>query len=153
MSGGETGSAGASGRFEYLDAVTSDLCVKLSGDTLEDVFAALAEALLAATVLHPEAVRATCRRSLELDAPDLERLLVRFANELIFARDADGLLLRAERLRIDTDGRARVRAELAGERLDPPRHGAGADVKAATPHGLALARTDGGFEAQVTFDV
>jgi SHS2 domain-containing protein len=152
MSG--AGDARGKSGFEFLDAVTSDLCVKLSGDTVDDVFAALAEALLAATVLHPEAVRATERRPLDLDAADLERLLVRFANELIFARDAHGLLLRAEGVRVEVDGRARVHADLAGERLDPARHGAGTDVKAATLHGLALSRTgDGGYEAQLTFDV
>jgi SHS2 domain-containing protein len=151
---GAAGGARAKARFEFLDAVTSDLCVKLLGDTLEDVFAALAEALLAATVLHPEAVGARERRPLDLDAADLERLLVRFANELIFARDADGLLLRAERVAVESDGRAHLHAELVGERLDPARHGAGADVKAATLHGLALSRTDaGGFEARLTFDV
>jgi SHS2 domain-containing protein len=117
------------------------------------VFAALAEALLAATVLHPEAVRAIDTRALDLDAADLERLLVRFANELIFARDADGLLLRVERVRVESDGRARLHADLAGERLDTARHGAGTDVKAATLHGLSLSRTAGGFEARVTFDV
>jgi SHS2 domain-containing protein len=150
----DAGETRAAGRFEFLDAVTSDLCVGLSGETLEEVFAALSEALLAATVVHPEAVAATARRRLDLDAADLERLLVRFANELIFARDADGLLLRAERLRVESDGCARVHADLAGERFDPARHGAGTDVKAATLHGLALSRTaDGGYQARLTFDV
>ena len=45
------------GRFEFLDEVTSDLAVHLEGPSLEAVFEAAAEALLAATLENPEAVR------------------------------------------------------------------------------------------------
>jgi protein archease len=144
--------AGA-GEYEFRDAVTSDLAVELRAPTLEGVFTALADALVAATLEHPEALRTARRRSVELDAPDLERLLLRFANELIFLRDAERLVLRAERVAVHTDGVARLSAELVGEPIDRDRHGVGADVKAATAHGLALGRVGEGWRARMTFDV
>jgi SHS2 domain-containing protein len=140
--------------FEFLEDVTSDLCFVARGATLSAVFAAAAEALLAATLEDPTALRETERRPLELSEPDLELLLLAFLNELVFLRDARQLLLRPRELRVDTaPGGARLRAELAGEPIDPSRHRLLADVKAATAHGLKLAFEGGRFQATVTLDV
>jgi SHS2 domain-containing protein len=140
--------------FEFLEDVTSDLCFVARGDTLPAVFAAAAAALLDATVEEAKALREVEVRRLELAEPDLELLLLRFLNELIFLRDAQGLLLRPRELRVElAAGEAHLAAELAGERLDPLRHRLAADVKAATAHGLSLVRENGGFRATVTLDV
>ena len=140
--------------FEFLEDVTSDLCFVARGDTLPAVFAAAAAALLDATVEEPKALREVELRRLELAEPDLELLLLRFLNELIYLRDAQGLLLRPRELRVElAAGEARLAAELVGERLDPRRHRLAADVKAATAHGLSLVRENGGFRATVTLDV
>jgi SHS2 domain-containing protein len=140
--------------FEFLDEVTSDLCFEARGESLPDVFAAAAEALLDATVEAPEAVRQAEARPLELAEPDLELLLLAFLNELVYLRDAESLLLRPRALRVESGpGGARLVGELVGERLDPARHRLLSDVKAATPHGLALVREGGGYRATVTLDV
>lgn len=141
-------------RFEFLDEMTSDLCFVARGDTLAGVFSAAAAALLAASVEAPEQVREEEVRRLELAEPDPELLLMRFLNELVYLRDAQGLLLRVRWLDVELgeDG-ARLEAELVGERLDPARHRLAADVKAATAHGLRIAREDGEYRARVTLDV
>jgi SHS2 domain-containing protein len=140
--------------FEFVDAVTSDLCFVARGATLEAVFRAAGDALLAATLEEPEALGAAERRSLALVEPDRELLLLAYLNELIFLRDAERLLLRAHHLELTQDGDARLGAELAGERIDPARHRLLAEVKAATAHGLRVSAVPGGgFEARVTLDV
>jgi SHS2 domain-containing protein len=140
--------------FEFLDDVTSDLCFEARGATLRDVFAAAAEALLEATVEQRETLGAAERQRVELAEPDLELLLLRFLNELIYLRDARGLLLRPRQLEVEEGpGGARLVAELVGERLDPARHPLLSDVKAATAHGLSLRRGAEGFRATVTLDV
>jgi SHS2 domain-containing protein len=146
-------SAGAA-PFEFLEDVTSDLCFAAWGATLSDVFAAAAEALLDATVEQRETLRAVELRRLELVEPDLELLLLRFLNELIYLRDAELLLLRPRMLRVEArPGEARLVAELVGERLDRARHHLLSDIKAATAHGLALVRDGDRFRATVTLDV
>jgi SHS2 domain-containing protein len=50
------------------------------------------------------------------------------------------------------DEGGRLEAELGGEVIGE-RHRLLADVKAATPHGLSLSRTEDGWEARVTLDV
>jgi SHS2 domain-containing protein len=139
--------------FEFLDAVTSDLAFVARGATPGEAFAGAAQALLAATVEDPERVAAHELRRLELVEPDLDLLLLRFLNELVYLRDAELLLLHPRDVRVSVDSQARLEAELAGERIDARRHRLAADVKAATAHGLWVVRTADGWEARATLDV
>jgi SHS2 domain-containing protein len=141
------------GSFRFVEGATSDLAFTASGRSLSEIFHACAEALLAATVERPEAVRPTISRTLDLTDGDVELLLLRFLNELIYLRDAEGLLLRPRRVTCRADGRLALHAELAGEPLDPARHEPACDVKAATAHGLSLAREGDAWRASVTLDV
>jgi SHS2 domain-containing protein len=140
--------------FEFVDEVTSDLSFVARGATLSEVFAAAAEALLAATVEDPSTVEDRERRTITLAEPDLELLMLRFLDELIFLRDAEELLLGAISVSVTTaaDG-THLEAELRGEKIDRSRHILAADIKAATAHGLRVAREDGRWVATVTLDV
>jgi SHS2 domain-containing protein len=140
-------------RFEFVDDVTSDVSFEARGETLEDLFAAAAEALLAVTLADPAGLGDAVARPLELEEPDVELLLLRFLGELVFLRDARGLLLRAGSLRISPGPPARLEGELRGEPLDAGRHVLEADVKAVTAYGLRVLRQDGGWCARVTLDV
>lgn len=141
-------------RIEFVDDVTSDLSFVARGDTPAAAFAAAADALLAATVVRPEAVEQRIEWSLDLEEPDVELLLLAFLNELVFLRDARGWLLRVADLDVEQQADcARLRARLVGEALDPHRHGRAADVKAATAHGLRVVPRNGGWEIGVTLDV
>jgi SHS2 domain-containing protein len=139
--------------FCFVEGATGDLAFEARGETLEALFAAAAEALLAATLANPADVAEREREPVRLAEPDRELLLLRFLNELVFLRDARGLLLRAGALRVEEDGEARVEGELAGERIERARHRLEADVKAATAHGLRVERAEGGWRASVTLDV
>jgi len=139
--------------FSFVEGATSDLAFEARGETLEALFAAAAEALLAATLANPEDVAAREREPVRLAEPDRELLLLRFLNELVFLRDARGLLLRAGALRITSNGEASLEGELVGERIERGRHRLEADVKAATAHGLRVERAGAGWRASVTLDV
>ena len=121
--------------------------------TAEAAFVAAGQALLAATVEEPESVERREHRTVVVEEPDLELLLLRFLNELVYLRDAEQLLLHAGSVRIRRDGGAFLEAELWGETIRPEVHPLASDVKAATAHGLRVARTAAGWEASVTLDV
>lgn len=142
-------------RFEFVDRVTSDLCFVARGASLDAVFAAAAEAFLAATLEDPEGVGSEEERIVALEEPALDLLLLRFLNELVYLRDAEGLLLRPRHLRVSEGRGAQLRARLIGEKICPGRHRLEVEVKAATAHGLRLGRAEGGggWEAAVTLDV
>ncbi|HBZ69173.1 MAG TPA: archease [Deltaproteobacteria bacterium] len=140
--------------FAFVEGATSDLAFVAQAATLDALFAVASEALLAATVEDPSSVAPSERRTLSLAEPDLELLLLRFLNELVWLRDAKGLLLRAESVRITREeGEAQLEATLVGEPLSRIRHALAADVKAATAHGLRIEGRPEGFEARVTLDV
>jgi SHS2 domain-containing protein len=144
----------ASPPFEFVEGATSDLAFVARGGSCEAALAAAAEALLAATVEDPAGVEPRETRRVELAAPDLDLLLLRFLNELVYLRDAERLLLRPRRLEVEeSPGEARLRAELVGERIDRSRHDLVAEVKAATAHGLRVSGERGRYRATVTLDV
>jgi len=147
------GEAEGRGRFEFVEGATGDLTFVARGARAEDLFFAAAEALLAATVEDPETVRDVERRSIRLEEPELDLLLLRFLNELVYLRDAEELLLRAREVRLVRGEALALEAELAGERLSRGRHAPAAEVKAATAHGLEARAVPGGWEARVTLDV
>jgi SHS2 domain-containing protein len=140
--------------FEFIDEVTSDLTFVARGPTLEALFRSAAEALLAATVDSPKRLDPRERRHLEREEPNLELLLLAFLNDLVYLRDAEGLLLRPDRLRVvQGEDSARLVTDLVGETLRRDHHAPAAEVKAATAHGLRVERRADGWEAQVTLDV
>ena len=140
--------------FEFVDAVTSDVTFVARAPTLPALFERAAAALLSLEIDNPAAVRDELRTSLRLEEPDLELLLLRFLNELIYLRDAQRLLVRTAALEISQGPPgAALQGELGGETIDPSRHFLAADVKAATAHQLAVKRRDGGWSARVTLDV
>jgi SHS2 domain-containing protein len=141
------------GSFRFVDEVTSDASFVAEAPTLSALFTAAADALLALTVERPDQVRALERRDVELDDERLDWLLLRFLNELIYLRDAEGLLLRVETLALDESEPLRLRATLVGEPLDLTRHTAASEVKAATAYGLRVERAAGGWTASATLDV
>ena len=97
--------------YEFVEGATSDLAFVAHGPTLEAAFAAAGEALLAATLERPDSVERRERRSLALEEPDLELLLMRFLNELVYLRDAESLLLHPERILVHFAS-ARIQAAL-----------------------------------------
>jgi len=141
------------GSFEFVEGPTGDLTFLARAPTLEGLFTAAAEAFLAVTLEDASGLEARERRELALEEPDLELLLLRFVNELVFLRDASELLLRPERINVTQDGVARLGATLAGERIDRQRHSLRSDVKAATAHALRVAEVADGWEARLTLDV
>jgi SHS2 domain-containing protein len=138
------------------DGVTSDLTVVATAEDRDALFTAAADAVTTAMVENAAtAVARHVTLPITLAAPTLDLLLLRFLDELVFHKDARGLVLRASRVHVEGDDRQgfTLRAELAGEPIDPDKHVLGADVKAATLYGLRVEPCAGGWEAQVTLDV
>ena len=82
--------------YEFLDdGVTSDVTFHAWGRSLEELFAAAADATLNVMVRSVESVRPLETRSVSVDADELDLLLKRFLDELIYRKDVEELLLRA----------------------------------------------------------
>jgi SHS2 domain-containing protein len=98
-----------------------------------------------------ERVEERDRYSVVGDADSVEALLVEWLNELVYLFEGEGVVCR--RFAFASWEETRFRAEAFGERADPARHDPRDLVKAATYHGLSVARLPDGYEARVILDV
>jgi SHS2 domain-containing protein len=125
------------GSHRVLDH-TADVGLEIAGATLEDLFEEAAIGLFALITDGP--VSPTGEVGVALSAPDLESLLVRWLNELLFLQATEGWLLSAFRVAIGRAGEAglSLEARAVGRRGGPGRTGQRREVKAATYHGLKV---------------
>lgn len=142
-------------RYEFLeDAPTADVGFTAWGATLDECFQAAAQATLASMVADPDSVKRRERRVVHVDHEDRELGLLRFLEELIFYKDAEGLYLHATQVHVEQrDESWKIDAVLEGEPIDPARHELTGDVKAVTVHRLRVEPIGSGWRATVVLDV
>ena len=138
-----------------LEGLTlADAAFRAEEADLEELFRTAWRATLELMLPDPSTLRARERRRIALANPAVDLLLFDFLGELIYYKDAEGLLLGLEGLVIrgGPDGYG-LEAQAAGETADPARHALGVDVKAVTLHRLAVELTPEGWQATVVLDV
>jgi len=132
----------------------ADVAFRAEGESLEEVFRAAWEATLEVMLPDPGCLRKLASKRIELANPAADLLLFDFLQQLLFYKDAEGLLLNLVSLAIQEDPAGfRLQAEAAGEAADPERQELGSDVKAVTLHHFALRRAGGRWQATVILDV
>ena len=144
--------------YRYLEDLTvADVAFEARGTTLEQLFTAAWQASLQVMIENPTDIAGAESRSIALEEPNLDLLLHNFLQELIYYKDAEGLLLRIEECRIhwrEADReQAKLRARAAGQTIDPKINRLGTDLKAVTFYNFSLVRDDRGWKATVVLDV
>ena len=131
---------------------TADVGFALEAQSLEELFQAALKGLLDVMFTAPPQ-GGRKRRHLRLFAEDLETLLVRFLNELIYLIQTKGFVPGRARIRVEEEeGGYRLTATLFGEPFQE-RFGFQGEVKSATFHGLSVRKEDGRWKAQVILAV
>jgi len=138
-----------------LEGLTrADAAFRAEEADLEELFRTAWRATLELMLPDPSRLVARVRRRIALANPAVDLLLFDLLGELLYYKDAEGLLLVLEKLALESSpGGYRLEAEAAGETADPARHELGSDVKAVTLHRLAVERTPRGWQATVVLDV
>ncbi|MBI4793918.1 MAG: archease, partial [Deltaproteobacteria bacterium] len=122
--------------------------------TVEELFIAAADAVMNVMVADLETIAPQQQCIITVTAEDHEMLLFELLQELIFYKDAEQLLLRVNGVSISVAAQGlTLRAEAAGEMLDPGRHDLGVDVKAVTMHRYKVEQNDRGWYAMVILDI
>ncbi len=138
-------------RIEWRDH-TADVLLRASGDTLEEAYAAAADAMFG-VITDP--ARIEWRETVEVTAESIDRegLLVTFLSELIARHEIERLVLKDFEVRFTGDNALTATAH--GEPFDNNRHEAGMHVKAVSYHMIEIADARDGQPAyvQVLFDV
>jgi SHS2 domain-containing protein len=141
--------------YRLLEGLTrADVAFRAEEKDLEELFRTAWRATLELMLPDPSRLRARERRRIRLANPAVDLLLFDFLGELLYYKDAAGLLLDLESLAVrEGPSGYSLEAEAAGEAPDPARHALGVDVKAVTLHQLAVERSPGGWQATVVVDV
>lgn len=104
-------------------------------------------------VEEPRALGSSERRQISLENEDPEMLLFELLGELLFYKDAEGILLALHNCALESHGDRYVFTALArGGKIDPSRHSLGVDIKAVTLHQFHLRQIEEGWEARVVLD-
>ena len=139
-------------RVEFFDH-TGDIGVRLRAPSLEQLFAAAAEALVH-SMCDPTGIAAHRQQSIALVAPAVDMLLVDWLNELLYRFETERLLARSAEVTLARQsGQHQMTATVVGESYDPARHHLKTLIKAVTYHQLAVTQTASEWQATVVFDV
>jgi len=129
---------------------TADLAWRIRGQSFAELFENAAGALTA-TMTDRRYLRRRERRTVELESPDREALLVDWLNHLLYLFDVEGFLGRE--FHLTSLSERRLKATAWGEAFDPERHPEKSAVKAATYHHLEIRPWGDGWQATVILDL
>lgn len=135
--------------YEFFDH-TADIGIRAQGETLEELFVAMAQGLTE-LIAEDSTLEVKQTRVMELSAESTESLLLAWLKELLFWFSSDGFL--PARYELDTVTPTTLRGRISGEAFDPARHVQGREVKAITRHQLRVWQQDAGWHSQVIVDI
>jgi len=138
-------------KFEFIEH-TADFGLRVYGKTPEGLFKNYASILFSTlTDYQPKKI---ISKKITLQAQSFAELLVGWLNELLSTFFADGFLPKEYNLKISDDKGGKIlQAEIKGERFDFENNKLKREIKAATYHDLKVEENDGGYVAEVIFDV
>lgn len=136
-------------RYKLLDH-TADIEIIAYGEDISALFGNAAYAMFDILV-NAEEIYETETFSLHASASSIDELLVAWLSELLYQYETERIVFcRFDINSIDGKG---VSALVSGEKIDQSRHEVKTEIKSVTYHQLNVEEIDGGWEAQVVFDV
>jgi SHS2 domain-containing protein len=142
--------------FRFLeDIALADSAFEARGGTPSELFCASAQAVIESMVA-PETVAPSLAKSISRHDPSLEGLLFDWLADIVYLKDAPGLVFRDVACTVEKDsagGDWRLDGTLRGEPIEPGRHALRADVKAITKHRYEVRQDKGNWVATVVMDI
>lgn len=129
----------------------SELAVKVVGASQADLFANSAYTLFDVMVADLDKVDCKEHIPLEVEGTDRDDLMVNWMRELLYLYQGSGYLLKDFQIREVKD--TIVKAEVAGEKIDPDRHEIKQEIAAIAFHKSRMDKTGNQWTAQVIFEV
>jgi SHS2 domain-containing protein len=140
---------GACGHYELFDH-SADIGIRVSAPSCAALFAVAGRALMD-WIGPPPTSGEFCSRDLHLRAEDLEELMVRWLQELIYEfQHHHNYTERAEKLEVSTGS---LQTILVGRIWDESSHGNYREVKAVTYHHLVVIQEGSLWRANIILDV
>ena len=129
----------------------SEIAVRVVGTSQADLFANSAFTLFDVMVMDVDKVEARERIPLEVEGTDRDDLMVNWMRELLYLYQGSGYLLREFLIREVKD--TVVKAEVAGEKIDPDRHEIKQEIATVAFHKSRMDKTGNQWTAHLIFEV
>jgi len=136
--------------YKFLDH-TADVLFEATGKNLSDLCTACALALQEIQV-KLSTVAPNRKKAIKITAPNPDRLLFNFLQELIFLKDAEQLLFSKFKIKITEKSIFTLTADCFGEKINK-KHELNVDAKAITLHQFEVKKTRAGWKARVIVDI
>ena len=138
------------------DIVLGDLAFEATGDSVSELFAAAALAVIESMV-DPLSVETSWTQEVRLSEAEIEDLLFEWLNAIVFIKDTEGVVFHDVRAAVSRDSEKNLwhlEAALIGDRVDATRQDVRTDVKAVTKHLYEVRQQEeGAWYAHVVLDV
>ena len=140
--------------FRFLEEIAlADIAFEAEGESLEEVFRGATQALLE-SMANPATVSGGWERVIERNDVDPPVLLFDWLSEVVYWKDAAGVVFREAPLTLTREGDVwLLRARLIGAPVDWQTQELHADVKAVTKHLYELKQDGRQWKAKVVLDV
>lgn len=140
--------------FRILEEIAlADIAFEVEGESVEEVCRGATQALLE-SMANPATVSGSWERAIERSDMDPSTLLFDWLSEVVYWKDAAGVVFREAPLTLTLEGDAwLLRAHLIGAPVDQQAQELHADVKGVTKHLYALKHTGGCWKVRVVLDV
>jgi SHS2 domain-containing protein len=135
--------------YELIDH-TADVGVKAYGKTISEAFENAAKGMFD-IITDKSEIDNIGQYIIELEAPDLEQLLVDWLSDLLFLNSAKNLVFGFFKVDLD-ENKSKLSAKVFGEKFNISKHKAGAEIKAVTYHMLEVKKIKP-FYVKVLFDI
>jgi SHS2 domain-containing protein len=140
--------------FRFLEEIAlADIAFEAEGESVEEVFRGATQAILE-TMANPATVSGGWARAIERTDVDPAALLFDWLSEVVYWKDAAGVVFREAPLTLTREGDVwLLRARLIGAPVDQQTQELHADVKGVTKHLYDLKQTGGCWKVCVVLDV
>ena len=141
--------------FRYLpEIVIADVAFEARGNNLNELFEECALAT-EEVMVDTKGLKLKTKKEIKVSGNSVDNLLFDFLSELLYYKDAEGLLF--GKFKVDVKkvkSEYVLKAIVEGEKRDPKRHELRSDVKAITLHMWYLKREKGGaWRARIVEDI
>lgn len=140
-------------KYEFLDH-TADVQIHAWGLNLKETFENAAIAMTA-YITDINTIQTTTKETIDVRANDLNGLLFRFLDEVLFLFNAEPFLL-SKKVRItsmNTDTSYAIQAECFGEPFSLEKHPQGTEIKAITYSAMKIVETEGQCDIYFIVDI
>jgi SHS2 domain-containing protein len=139
--------------YKFIDNVTmADVAFEAKNKNLNKLFEDCALATFD-TMIDLKKVRSKIKKEIKLQTNNIEELLFKFLDELIFLKDSESLVFNKFKVEIKENKIFKLNCIANGEEVDIKRHDTKVDVKAPTMHEFKVEKKNDLWRAFVILDV